>query len=217
MIMVMPQNYKEERQHMVSSQIERRGVNDPGVVKAMKSVPRHLFVPYEFRHLAYQDSPLPIGHNQTISQPYIVAYMTEHLHLNKSDKVLEIGTGSGYQAAVLSLLVDSVFTIEIIPELTDMARLALAECGYHNVYCKSGDGYHGWMEHAPYDAIIVTAAPPKVPQPLIEQLAIGGRLIIPVGPQLGTQYLKLFIKKENRLVQKSLLPVRFVPFTREIE
>jgi len=160
---------------------------------------------------------LPIGYNQTISQPYIVAYMTAHLDLTSTDKVLEIGTGSGYQAAVLSLLVDSVFTVEIIPELSELARLTLVDCGYGNVFCKSGDGYHGWKEHAPYDAIIVTAAPPKVPKALIDQLAMGGRLIIPVGPQLGTQYLKLYIKKENRLVEKSLLPVRFVPFTREIE
>lgn len=213
----MPQNYQQERHQMVSYQIEGRGVTDQAVLRAMETVPRHLFVPEEFRHLAYQDSPLPIGYDQTISQPYIVAYMTEQLLLEKSDKVLEIGTGSGYQAAVLSLLADSVFTMEIIPELTENAKEALEACGYTNVYCRTGDGYHGWAEHAPYDAIIVTAAPPKVPQPLIEQLAINGRLIIPVGPQQGTQYLNLYIKKENRLVKKNLLAVRFVPFTREIE
>ncbi len=203
------------RQQMVEYQIRARGVKDPRVLEAMEKVPRHLFVPENLRYEAYQDEPLPIGYGQTISQPYIVAYMTEQLHLQKGDRVLEIGTGSGYQAAILAELADSVFTVEIVPELSIRAQKVLEALGYRNVQFKIGDGYEGWLEKAPFDAIIVTAAPDHVPQPLIEQLKDGGRLIIPVGDFY--QDLVLIEKKGQKISRKKLLPVRFVPMKGEAE
>ncbi len=181
----------------------------------MLKVPRHLFVPDYLANQAYLDSPLPIGYGQTISQPYIVAYMTSILEPEKTDKILEIGTGSGYQAAVLAEIVDSVFTVEIIDGLAEQAQQLLKLLGYGNVWVKSGDGFHGWKEHAPYDKIIVTAAPEEIPQPLTEQLKEGGKMIIPVGEKYGYQYLILVEKKKGKVLKKNMLPVRFVPFTRD--
>jgi protein-L-isoaspartate(D-aspartate) O-methyltransferase len=198
---------------MVNEQIIARGVRAESVIKAMQKVERHLFVPEQYRNFAYSDRPLPIGEGQTISQPYIVALMTELLDLKKSDKVLEIGTGSGYQAAILAEICDSVYTIEIIPSLGKQAQALLRELGYHNIHCKIGDGYLGWPEHAPYDGIIVTCAPSKIPQPLKEQLAEGGRMVIPVGATY-TQELVLVTKTKGKLIQKSVIPVRFVPMLR---
>jgi len=198
---------------MVREQIEARGVKDSLVLAAMRKVPRHLFVPERYRGEAYADHPLPIGHGQTISQPYIVAYMTEALGLKGNEKVLEIGTGSGYQAAVLAEIVDSVFTIEIIPELARSAEQRLKNLGYRNVFVRCGDGYKGWPEHAPFDAIIVTAAPDHIPQPLVNQLKGGGRMVIPVGSMF--QELVLVVKRKEGIEKHPLLPVRFVPMTGE--
>jgi len=206
-------DYYQLRQKMVNEQIIARGVRAESVIKAMQKVERHLFVPEQYRNFAYSDRPLPIGEGQTISQPYIVALMTELLDLKKSDKVLEIGTGSGYQAAILAEICDSVYTIEIIPSLGKQAQVLLKELGYHNIHCKIGDGYLGWPEHAPYDGIIVTCAPSKIPQPLKEQLAEGGRMVIPVGATY-TQELVLVTKTKGKLIQKSVIPVRFVPMLR---
>ncbi|MBP9006135.1 MAG: protein-L-isoaspartate(D-aspartate) O-methyltransferase [Candidatus Marinimicrobia bacterium] len=206
-------DYYQLRQKMVNEQIIARGVRAESVIKAMQKVERHLFVPEQYRNFAYSDRPLPIGEGQTISQPYIVALMTELLDLKKSDKVLEIGTGSGYQAAILAEICDSVYTIEIIPSLGKQAQALLRELGYHNIHCKIGDGYLGWPEHAPYDGIIVTCAPSKIPQPLKEQLAEGGRMVIPVGATY-TQELVLVTKTKGKLIQKSVIPVRFVPMLR---
>ena len=186
----------------------------PDVRAAMAEVPRHEFVPLEYRFSAYRNTPLPIGHGQTISQPVIVAMMTELLQLAKTDKVLEVGTGSGYQAAILSLLAAEVYTIEIVPELGEMARANLERLGYGNVSTKIGDGYQGWAEHAPFDAIIVTAAPSHVPAPLIEQLKSGGRMVIPVGDTV--QSLMVLAKLSDGTTQTTIIaPVRFVPLTRE--
>ncbi len=206
-------DYYQLRQKMVNEQIIARGVRTESVIKAMQKVERHLFVPEQYRNFAYSDRPLPIGEGQTISQPYIVALMTELLDLKKSDKVLEIGTGSGYQAAILAEICDSVYTIEIISSLGKQAQALLRELGYHNIHCKIGDGYLGWPEHAPYDGIIVTCAPSKIPQPLKEQLAEGGRMVIPVGATY-TQELVLVTKTKGKLIQKSVIPVRFVPMLR---
>ena len=206
-------DYYQLRQKMVNEQIIARGVRAESVIKAMQKVERHLFVPEQYRNFAYSDRPLPIGEGQTISQPYIVALMTELLDLKKSDKVLEIGTGSGYQAAILAEICDSVYTIEIIPSLGKQAQALLRELGYYNIHCKIGDGYLGWPEHAPYDGIIVTCAPSKIPQPLKEQLAEGGRMVIPVGATY-TQELVLVTKTKGKLIQKSVIPVRFVPMLR---
>lgn len=213
--LMITQDYKAQREKMVEDQIINRGITSPSVINAMRSVPRHEFVPESHRHLAYTDSPVPIGFNQTISQPYIVAYMTEKLEIKKDFKVLEIGTGSGYQAAILSRLAKTVHTIEIVKPLGETARERLQKLGYDNVRVKIGDGYKGWKQYAPYDAIIVTAAPEIIPSPLIDQLKDGGVMIVPVGPQGGTQYLQLLEKKEGKLEKKMLLPVRFVPFTRD--
>ncbi len=200
---------------MVAEQVEMRGVTDPAVLEAMRRVPRHLFVSEGQQRQAYDDNPLPIGHAQTISQPYIVAYMTEILELAPEDRVLEVGTGSGYQAAVLSEIVAEVYSIEIIPELVENARYNLDRAGCTGVHLKTGDGYYGWEEHAPYDAIIVTAAAGEViPPPLIEQLKPGGRMIIPVGPMMHVQYL-MFVRKTpaGKIIKERRLPVRFVPLT----
>ena len=209
------QDYSTERHRMVYEQIEQRGVKDQQILEAMRTVPRHAFVPEMYQYKAYDDYPLPIGYGQTISQPYIVAYMTEKLHLQKHHRVLEIGTGSGYQAAVLSLLADSVFTVEIVEPLGEQARERLQQMQYHNVKVKIGDGYQGWGEYAPYDAIIVTAAPETVPSPLIDQLKENGLMIIPIGSEHTIQQLLLLEKRNGKMSRKHLLTVRFVPFTRE--
>jgi len=205
----------DERERMVTSQIEARGVRDPRLLRALRAIPRHEFVPPEQRTHAYEDRPLPIGEGQTISQPYIVAVMTELLELDGSEKVLEIGTGSGYQAAVLSMLAREVYSIEIVPELARRAAADLARLGYANVHVRHGDGYRGWPEEAPFDAIIVTAAPGHVPEPLVEQLAIGGRMVLPVGDV--SQDLVLVTRSEDGVRQERLLGVRFVPMTGEAE
>jgi protein-L-isoaspartate(D-aspartate) O-methyltransferase len=203
--------YTHLRERMVSRQIQARGVKDPHVLNAMKVVPRHLFVPFQYRQSAYEDHPLPIGKGQTISQPYIVAFMTAALHLKPKDRILEIGTGSGYQAAVLAEMGCEVYSVEIVPSLGARAGETLSRLGYGNVHVKIGDGHGGWPEEAPFDAVIVTCAPEKIPEALIQQLKEGGRLIIPVGEQGGIQQLVLAEKSGNRLVSSSLLPVRFVP------
>ncbi len=202
-----------ERAAMVKSQIEARGVRDRDVLSAMRSVPRHLFVPGGARAFAYSDRPLPIGYRQTISQPYIVAVMTELLSPAKQHRVLEIGTGSGYQAAVLSNLVSEVYTIELVPELARESSARLRELGYSNVVTKQGDGYLGWPDKAPFDRIILTAAPPKIPQTLIDQLAQGGRLVAPE----GESYQELVVlekTRDGRIQRRSVLPVMFVPMRR---
>jgi protein-L-isoaspartate(D-aspartate) O-methyltransferase len=199
----------EKRLKMVETQIRDRGVRDREVLAAMEAVPRHEFVPGGLINQAYDDHPLFIGFGQTISQPYIVALMTEVLELEHRDRVLEIGTGSGYQAAVLGELVDSVFTIEIIDELGSEAAERLKRLGYENIFVRVGDGYKGWPEKAPFDAIIVTAAPPTIPQPLVDQLADGGRMVVPVGT--GVQELILIEKKNGRVSKRDITSVRFVP------
>jgi len=199
---------------MVKEQIIARGIKDAGVIDAMQRVPRHLFVPLKFRSFAYGDYPLSIGKGQTISQPYIVAYMTEALELTRDDNVLEIGTGSGYQAAILAELVNKVFTIEIIPELGKRAAHTLAELKYKNIHVKIGDGYKGWPENAPFDAIIVTCAPDKIPEALVEQLKEGGRMIIPVGGKGGVQKLVKVTKKGGKIKTQAVMGVRFVPMVK---
>ncbi|MCX7869255.1 MAG: protein-L-isoaspartate(D-aspartate) O-methyltransferase [Terrimicrobiaceae bacterium] len=202
-----------EREAMVARQISARGVSHPGVLGAMRKIPRHEFVPESVRREAYEDTPLPIGHGQTISQPYIVALMTELLDPKPGDKVLEVGTGSGYQAAVLSPLAGKVFTIEIVEPLARRARETLERLGFRNVEVRAGDGYAGWPEAAPFDSIIVTCAPEAIPQPLIDQLREGGRMVIPVGPEGGVQELVLAIKQDGQIRKERVLPVRFVPMT----
>ncbi len=202
---------------MVAEQIERRGVKDPRVLAAMRKVPRHEFVPAEVQGHAYDDRPLPIGHGQTISQPYIVAFMTEALALEGDEKVLEIGTGSGFQAAVLGELAKQVYTIEIVEPLGRNAAEVLKRLGYDNVKTRIGDGFQGWREEAPFDAVIVTCAPDDVPRPLVDQLADGGRMIIPVGPEGKAQQLVLLRKKNGHLTRTESLPVRFVPMTGEAQ
>ena len=206
--------YEQERLDMVYRQIEGRGVSDRAVLAAMRIVPRHLFVPENWRAQAYEDHPLPIGYNQTISQPYIVAWMTELLQIDRGDKVLEIGTGSGYQAAVLGELQVQVYTIEIVEALAILATERLGEMGYDNIVVQHDDGYYGWTEHAPFDAIIVTCAPDHVPPPLIQQLDDSGRMVIPVGPPGGYQSLFLITKEGEQVKSRNLGGVRFVPLTR---
>ena len=208
----LTQNYSRQRQHMVDSQIRGRGINDRATLRAMGEVPRHLYVPADQRSFAYSDRPLPIGYGQTISQPYIVAYMTEIIKPRKDFKVLEIGTGSGYQAAILAEIVDHVYTIEIVEPLGKTAG-ELLKRKYENVSVKIADGYYGWEEYAPFDAIVVTAAAEHIPPPLIEQLKDGGRMIIPVGSPFRVQQLMLIEKKGESITSRSLMPVRFVPFT----
>jgi len=197
------------REKMVEEQIERRGVTDKAVLEAMKKVERHLFVPEDLKNTAYTDSPLPIGYRQTISQPYIVAFMTQAIQPGPDDRVLEIGTGSGYQAAVLAELVKEVYTVEIVEPLAENARLSLEKLGYKNIKVKYGDGYKGWREYSPFDVIVVTAAPPGIPEELINQLKIGGSMIVPIGEY--HQELYLIKKTETGLERKALLPVVFVP------
>lgn len=207
-------DFTAQREQMVKWQLQGRDITDLATLSAMLNVPRHEFVPETMKAYAYSDRPLPIGNNQTISQPYIVAFMTQALHLNSKDRVLEIGTGSGYQAAVLAKIVDSVFTIEIVEDLAIEARNRLKDLGYANLVVTWGDGYHGLPNKAPFDAIMVTAGADSIPQPLIDQLKIGGRMIIPVGPHQGIRQLVLITKKKNKIIKKNLMPVRFVPFTR---
>lgn len=207
--------YKPKREKMVKQQIEKRGVKDSAVLQSVLAVKRHEFVPAAQIDNAYDDRPLPIGYGQTISQPYIVAYMTEAIKLQPHFKVLEIGTGSGYQAAILSKIVKEVYTIEIVPELGKTAADRLKKTGFTNVQAKIADGYHGWQEHAPFDAIMVTAAAEFVPPPLIKQLKEGGKMVIPVGSPFMTQTLMLVEKKGNKTKTRSLLPVAFVPLTRK--
>lgn len=207
--------YFKLRGKMVVEQIESRGVHNKLVLDAMRKVPRHLFVPSAYIDMAYDDGPLSIGEDQTISQPYIVALMTELLDLKGEEKVLEIGTGSGYQAAILAEIAKEVYTIEIIPSLAQSAEERLEKMGYKNITVRCGDGYAGWEKHAPFDGIIVTAAPLQIPQPLIDQLAIGGRLVIPVGDYF--QELVLVTKTKEGIEKQNVTPVRFVPMTGEAE
>jgi len=209
-------DWKMKREIMVKEQIEARGIKDPLVLQAMRKVERHLFVPAQYQDSAYNDYPLPIGNGQTISQPYIVAFMTEQLALKGGEKVLEIGTGSGYQAVILAEIAGEVYTIEIICELAESAKKRIEQMGYKNVFVRCADGYQGWPEKAPFDGIIVTAAPDHIPEPLIAQLKPGGRMIIPV----GEFYQELILVKkllDGRIEKQSVLPVRFVPMRGEAE
>ncbi len=208
-------DYKSQRANMVAYQLKNRDITDTATLNAMMSVPRHQFVPDHLKKLAYEDGPLPIGEGQTISQPYIVAFMTQSLDLKPHYKVLEIGTGSGYQAAVLAEIADAVFTIEIVKKLGLAAKNRLKKIGYTNIEVKIGDGYHGWPEEGPFDAIIVTAGAESVPAALLEQLKEGGQLIIPLGPPNSVRQLVLATKKNGKVKTKNLMAVRFVPFTRE--
>jgi protein-L-isoaspartate(D-aspartate) O-methyltransferase len=210
-------DWEARRTRMIDSQLRARGIADKRVLDAMQKVPRHLFVPEEYRSRAYDDSPLPIGHDQTISQPYIVGYMSEALELRPTDRVLEIGTGSGYQAAILGELAGDVYTIEIVPELAERARAALDAAGYRNVHVRHGNGYLGWPEAAPFDRIIVTAAPEKIPQALVDQLAVGGIMVVPVGAVYDDQIMTIVRKTDKGVVTRETLPVRFVPMKKKIE
>jgi len=206
--------FEAARERMVNVQIVNRGITHSSTLRAMRKVPRHLFVPKEYEKDAYEDYPLPIGYGQTISQPYIVAYMTEVVNPTKKKRALEIGTGSGYQAAVLAEIVDTVYTIEIVPELARESAEKFRNLGYRNIVAKFGDGYKGWPEHAPFDIIVVTAAAEAIPQPLIDQLAENGRLVIPVGAPSAVQELILLTKRGGIIETKRLSFVRFVPFRR---
>ncbi|MGE0362447.1 MAG: protein-L-isoaspartate(D-aspartate) O-methyltransferase [Vicinamibacterales bacterium] len=196
-------------------QLRASGIADARVLAALRAVPRHRFVPADQQAAAYENRPLPIGFGQTISQPYIVAFMTEALALTPSDVVLEIGTGSGYQAAILGEIAREVYTIELLPELAERARRTLEAQGYRNVHVRAGDGYQGWPEHAPFPKVIVTAAPDQVPQALVDQLAVGGTMVVPVGPRDGAQELRILRKTERGVVTERSLPVRFVPMVKK--
>jgi len=208
-------NYSTERTNMVNEQIKARGISNNKLISALLKIPRHEFVPKEYRRYSYYDGPLPIGEDQTISQPYIVVLMTELLDLKRGEKVLEIGTGCGYQTAILCELGCEVYTIEIIERLGITAKKLLDKLGYKNICFKIGDGYKGWEEKSPFDAIIVTASPHVLPKPLVNQLKTGGRMVIPIKEEY--QELKLIIKKETGLITKRITPVRFVPMTGEAE
>lgn len=211
------QNYKQMREKMVTKQISKRGIKHAQTLNALKKVERHQFVPPEYMGMAYDDGPLPIGYGQTISQPYIVAYMTQIIEPKPDHKILEIGTGSGYQAAVLAEIVDKVYTIEIVPELGETASDRLKRLGYDNVKVIKGDGYNGLKEEAPFDAIVVTAASEHIPPSLTQQLKDGGKMVIPVGSPFLVQTLMLVEKKDGKISTSSLMPVKFVPFTRRGE
>ncbi len=213
----LAQDYSKARKKMVTEQIAKRGIKHPPTLNAMRKVERHLFVPPAYARMAYDDGPIPIGYGQTISQPYIVAYMTEIIKPKPGDKILEIGTGSGYQAAILAEIVDRVYTIEIVSELAITASDRLQKLGYDNVEIISGDGYYGLKEHAPFDAIVVTAASEHIPPSLVQQLKEGGKMVIPVGSPFLVQTLMLVEKKKGKIATSSLMPVRFVPFTRAQE
>lgn len=206
--------FTSARERMVRVQIVDRGITDTAVLRAMRKVPRHLFVPKEYENEAYEDYPLPIGYGQTISQPYIVAYMTEVVHPSIKKIALEIGTGSGYQAAILAEIVKNVYSIEIVPELAKISAERLKNLGYNNVSVKYGDGYKGWPEHSPFDIILITAAVEQIPEPLIEQLADNGLLVVPVGAPGAIQELILIEKKGGKITKSRLTYVRFVPFKR---
>lgn len=209
---IVGDRFSARRENMVATQIEQRGVDSKNVLDAMKKVPRHLFVPSKYREQAYNDNPLPIGLGQTISQPYIVALMTEIASPDPDDVVLEVGTGSGYQAAILAQVVKRVYTVEIFQQLADEAEQRFDRLGYTNISLKSGDGYYGWEEHAPFDAIVVTAAAEHIPPPLIRQLKPGGVMVIPVGNRFQVQTLVLIEKDtDGKTRSRNLLPVRFVP------
>jgi protein-L-isoaspartate(D-aspartate) O-methyltransferase len=204
------QDFAQQRRVLID-QLKSQGINTSAVLDAMRKVPRHEFVPSSQRHLAYQNRPLPIGHGQTISQPFIVGYMSEAASIAPGEKVLEIGTGSGYQAAVLAELAKEVYTIEIIPELAEGARSVLSKLGYGNVQVRTGNGYAGWKEHAPYDAIVVTAAPDEIPQTLVDQLALRGKMVIPVGSTF--QEMVIITRDESGVVERRTIAVQFVPMT----
>jgi protein-L-isoaspartate(D-aspartate) O-methyltransferase len=208
------ESFGDQRRKMVATQLRARNIDDPAVLSAMSVVPRHLFVPLEIRDRAYDDTPLPIGYGQTISQPYIVALMSQLLGVEPDDRVLEVGTGSGYQAAILAEMGVKVFTIEIVRQLGLQAKDLLNKLEYDNVQVKIGDGYLGWPENAPFDGIIVTCAPKDIPEPLKNQLAEGGRMVIPVGGS-GFQQLLLLTKKGGRIIQRKIIDVRFVPMVDE--
>ena len=208
------EEYSQERKRMVVEQIASRGLRDPRLLAVMEAVPRHRFVPSDHLNWAYADGPLPIGFGQTISQPYIVAFMTDALHLTGSERVLEVGTGSGYQAAILGQLAAEVHTIEFIPELSAQAEKVLQELGFTNVHVHSGDGSLGWLEAAPYDSILVAAAAPRLPQPLMDQLAEGGRIILPVGSR-GFQQLEIWERRGKKFKHEASIPVAFVPLRGE--
>lgn len=209
----LEEDFKQQREEMVQLHLEARDIENRRVLEAMKTVPRHRFVPARVREYSYADNPLPIGQKQTISQPYIVALMSQVADPKPKDRALEIGTGSGYQAAVLAELVQEVYTIEIIPELAQRSEKLLSELGYENVRLRQGDGYQGWPDKAPFDIILVTAAAPKIPEPLLEQLAERGRLVMPVGSTGGVQVLTLVTKKDGKLRRELITGVRFVPLT----
>jgi protein-L-isoaspartate(D-aspartate) O-methyltransferase len=205
--------YQSERQRLIQK-LRRLGITDEDVLEAMWQVPRHEFVDEPYRHQAYGNFPLPLVSRQTISQPYVVAWMTQLLHIGEEDRILEIGSGSGYQTAILAELAAEVYSVEIVPELAETARFNLERLGYENVHVRHGDGHNGWPEHAPYEGIIVTAAPDRVPRALLEQLAVGGRMVVPVGPEGRTQMLKLIRRKgPDDFHSENLGGVRFVPFT----
>ncbi len=212
-----PENFAQQREQMVETQLKSREIQSECVLEAMKKVPRHLFMPASVRQYVYVDSPVPIGQGQTISQPYIVGLMTQTVDPKPGDRALEVGTGSGYQAAVLGELVKEVFSIEIIPDLAERAGKTLSDLGYDNVELRQGDGYQGWPEKAPFDIILVTAAPEIIPQPLIDQLAEGGRLVVPVGPQGEIQTLTLVTKEKGEVQRTHITGVRFVPMTGEVQ
>ena len=206
-------SFEAAQQQMIKHHLKGRDITDPAVLKAMHEVPRHRFVPSALQEMAYADCPLPIGHSQTISQPYVVAFMTQMLEVRPEDTILEIGTGCGYQAAVLARLAKQVYTIEIVEALALNARKLLAELGFQNISVKAGDGFDGWPEHAPFDKIILTCAVKEIPPALIEQLKEGGRIIAPLGPPGNVQELVLATKTNGKLTRKQVLPVRFVPMT----
>lgn len=208
---------RREREEMVRRQLEGRDIDDPRVLEAMRRVPRHRFVPDELRDRSYNDRPLPIGNQQTISQPYIVALMTQLAEPEPSDRALDVGTGSGYQAAVLAELTGEVFSIEILESLAEEARERLCSLGYDNIRFQAGDGYQGWPEHAPFDLIVVAAAPDHVPQPLVDQLALGGKLVIPVGTRGGQNLLVIEKSPDGRIHRREVAPVAFVPMTGEAD
>ena len=212
---VGPDDLRARREAMLQEQIRARDITDTRVIEAMRRVPRERFVPAPLVGRAYDDTPLPIGLGQTISQPYVVAYMTEALGVAPSHRVLEIGTGSGYQAAILGELAREVYTVEIVPALARRAAATLEELAYRNVHVREGDGFAGWPDQAPFDRILVTAAPEQIPKPLLDQLAPRGRLVIPVGEQGATQWITIVDKTPNGLAQRRTIPVQFVPFTRK--
>lgn len=207
-------DFSDLRQRMVREQIQARGITSPQVLRALRTVERHLLVPQAYRNRAYEDTPLPIGHGQTISQPFVVALMTELLRPHPDDRMLDIGTGSGYQAAVLAEIVDQVYSIEIVPELGIEARKRLAELGYENIEVRIGDGYHGWPDAAPFDGIVIAATIDTIPPALLDQLAEGGRMVAPIGTTPERADLVLLRKKKGEIIRQKLVPVRFVPFVR---